>query len=465
MQQVIEGFVPDRSITFVSVEKFEGDGSGLGHSLLCGRKELDCPFIFVSNDTLTASSEELLDPTVVGNWAGYYSKQPSDGYQIENYRTLNISNGRVTDINPKGTVCKEIYIGLAGVKDYKEFWELMEHSPAISVGEAYALNGLANIKAVEFKSWYDCGSLHQLERAKAQYVDNDHNILEKENEAIWFHENRVIKFSVDEKFISERVERTKNLPKSVLPKITKVKKNIYCYEKVEGSVFSKNVTATSIKSLLDFAEDKLWSKTDPPSEEAIRKACFEFYREKTFERVNAYLQKFERVDSIQEVNGSIVPAAMDLLHQTPWGDLCDSPHVSLFHGDFHNENILIAENGDFVFLDWRQNFGVGNYNYGDAYYDLAKFLHGLIVSHSVVAEGQFFVDKRSDKSIHLDILRPNSLVEGEEVFRRWLTKNGYNVQKVEVLCALVFLNIAVLHEAPYSEFLFLLGKYRLSQTI
>ena len=49
VQQVIEGFFPDRSITFVSVEKFEGDGSGLGHSLLCGRKELDCPFIFVSN--------------------------------------------------------------------------------------------------------------------------------------------------------------------------------------------------------------------------------------------------------------------------------------------------------------------------------------------------------------------------------------------------------------------------------
>ena len=37
---------PNRNITFVDVDKFEGEGSGLGYSIMKCEEHLQCPFIF-----------------------------------------------------------------------------------------------------------------------------------------------------------------------------------------------------------------------------------------------------------------------------------------------------------------------------------------------------------------------------------------------------------------------------------
>ena len=50
-----------------------------------------------------------------------------------------------------------------------------------------------------------------------------------------------------------------------------------------------------------------------------------------------------------------------------------------FHGDLHFENIIFSKN-KFVLLDWRQDFNE-NLKVGDLYYELAKIMHGIIVSH------------------------------------------------------------------------------------
>ena len=44
-------------------------------------------------------------------------------------------------------------------------------------------------------------------------------------------------------------------------------------------------------------------------------------------------------------------------------------------------------------LDWRQNFGTKNYEFGDVYYDLSKLNHGFLVSHELVAEGKYSVNE------------------------------------------------------------------------
>ena len=43
-----------------------------------------------------------------------------------------------------------------------------------------------------------------------------------------------------------------------------------------------------------------------------------------------------------------------------------------------------------------------------------------------------------------------------KAFLKWLVNNGY--VKVRTITALIFLNICGLHEYPYSEFLFFLGR-------
>ena len=38
LEEVLRAFYPERNLTFVTVDKFEGDGSGLGYTLLCAEK-------------------------------------------------------------------------------------------------------------------------------------------------------------------------------------------------------------------------------------------------------------------------------------------------------------------------------------------------------------------------------------------------------------------------------------------
>ena len=126
------------------------------------------------------------------------------------------------------------------------------------------------------------------------------------------------------------------------------------------------------------------------------------------------------------------------------------------HGDLHFENILVAETGDFYLLDWRQNFG-GITEYGDVYYDLAKLLHGMIVSHELINKNHYEINQM-DNVITYDLYRKHCLVENEKQFYEFLHRNNFDIYKVRLLTALIFLNIAPLHHYPYSKMLFYLGK-------
>ena len=56
-------------------------------------------------------------------------------------------------------------------------------------------------------------------------------------------------------------------------------------------------------------------------------------------------------------------------------------------------------------------------------------------------------------------------VEFQKYFFNWITKEGFDLHKVELLTALIFLNIACLHHNPYDHLLFYLGKSSLYKLI
>ena len=58
-----------------------------------------------------------------------------------------------------------------------------------------------------------------------------------------------------------------------------------------------------------------------------------------------------------------------------------------------------------------------------------------------------------------------SNVQAVEVFYNWCKENHYNIDKIKLITALIYLNISSLHHYPYSDLLFLLGKYMLTQTL
>ena len=461
VQEFLELAYPDRHFDYAHVDPFEGEGSGLGLSLLACKQHLLEPFVFISCDTLV----DGFIPPPDKNWMGYAEVQ-----DLDPYRTLEVAHDQVIEICEKG-VGKfpgyKPYIGLAGIADHEAFWMAMESGgpKAIQMGEAHGLRALLP-KGIEAKSfvWHDTGNIDALNRAREFYREpNEPNILEKANEAIWFVGNHVIKFSNDKKFIANRVERAKEL-EGFVPNITGRGVNMYRYTKVDGKVFSDIVNLPLFKLLLEHSK-QFWQFKNFNEKERVtfKQTCMRFYRDKTFERVELFYKNFSRQDSMKPINGLDMPLLKELLDAVDWDWLSDGL-AGRFHGDFHFENILWSPvREQFTFLDWRQDFG-NNLSVGDVYYDMAKLLHGLIISHEIISNG-FYGIEESNHEIKYDFHRKQILVDCEKYFMGWAKSNNYDVKKLKVLTALIFLNIAALHHYPYSFLLFSLGKKSLLDVI
>jgi len=461
VRDFLEMTYPDRIFFFADVDLFKGKGAGLGLSLLSCEQYLQQPFVFLSCDTLV--KEKIPEPSF--NWMGFAQRN-----DLSQYRTLNIVNGNVTEICEKGVLKDNLqaYIGVAGIYDHRQFWQAMHAggSAAINQGESYGIKAILEISTIyahEF-TWFDTGNLEAIRVARKEYSQpNEPNILEKENEAIWFIGDDVIKYSDDVNFISNRVKRAKELH-GFIPSVYAHRPNMYCYKKIEGDVLSEVVTPPIFEDFLAKCKDFWIEKKLTASElKKFQLNCLAFYKDKTFERVQLFYKNFNQKDNAQIINGEQMPQLKDLLKKIDWNWM-SMGLAGRFHGDFHFENILWSkEIQKFTFLDWRDSFA-GHLSVGDIYYDLAKLMHGLIVNHGIVANNQFSASWK-DSEIKFDLHRKYSLVECEKKFNTWLQENNYELKKVRVLTALIYLNIAALHHYPYSLLLYGLGKKILKQEV
>lgn len=452
---------PGRVFRFSEVSPFEGPGSGLGLSILACKEHLRQPFVFVSCDTLVRG--EIPPPD--RNWAGW-----ADADDIAHYRTLEVKDGAVAGISEKGEgspVSHRAYIGLSGIKDHEAFWRAMEDGgpAAVAAGEAWGLRALLplGIEARRF-DWHDTGTPQGLKESRLAYAEpGAPNILEKPDEAIWFVGGNVIKFSNDEKFISSRVARSREL-KGYVPEVTGSTAHMYRYPRAEGTVLSECATLPLFRDLLahssGFWEIRGLSKA---GRDAFENACMVFYKDKTLQRVELFYKNFSRADGTEPINGKPMPRLTDLLTAVDWNWLANGL-PGRFHGDFHFENILWSKTDRrFTFLDWRQDFG-GSLNIGDVYYDLAKLLHGLIICHELIVRDHYSV-QWSDGEIRFSFERKPVLEACENLYYGWLKDNGHDAAKVRVLTALIYLNIAALHHHPYGLLLYALGKSMLNDEL
>lgn len=452
----------DKKIKVVDVFPYEGEGSGLGYTISCCKEYLQKPFVFCSCDTLVA--EEI--PDLSSNWMGW-----DDRDNKQQYRTITVQDAKVSSINEKSGNAPDSskpYIGLCGIKDYELFWKGMEDNQedALLQGESVGLRAIlekSDIDAHKF-TWFDTGVTVELDATRRRYhTDGGPNILPKPDEAIWLLDDKVIKFSNNEEFIKDRVERSKLL-KGFVPSVTGFTKHMYSYDYVQGDVMSKCVSLPVFKQLLNSSKI-FWKKADLNQEESKKfyDDCMSFYKDKTYKRVKQFFDTFKKEDHATVINHVWYSPVSDMLRQVDWDYLADGL-PGRFHGDFHFENILYNEaSGDFEFLDWRQNFG-GSLSIGDIYYDLGKLLHGLIMCHELVAKDEYEIKWEGDE-ITYDFNRKQILVECENYYYKWLAENGYDVNKVKTMTAIIYLNIAALHHYPYSLVLMALGKEMLQKCL
>jgi len=445
---------PNRIIKFVKIKNFIGKDSGLGLTMLCSKKFLQSPFIFFSCDSFI---ENKLIPKPDMNWMGY-----SKNCNTKLYRTIIFKQGVVKNILEKKTKFKNAknYIGVCGIKNYKEFWNSMKNSKkTIKEGEVFGMKKILKTQKIFSKNfnWHDCGSLKSLKNIEKKFKNNSLNILPKETESIWFVNNKVVKFSNDRDFIKKRVKRQKILS-NYTPKIIDSKENFYTYKIIQGKIFSKIKNKKNFNSLMNYLKN-FWKFKKLKKNDLLKfnKLCLKFYKEKTYERIKLFNKKLKIKDDYNIINNQRVPHLKTIFNRIDWKNLSKGVPVN-FHGDLHFENILVTDKDRFTLLDWRQDFS-GNLLYGDIYYDLAKLMHGMIISHNIITNNDFKIklnnrNKNILYSFHHELINKEILKD----FEKWIKFNGYDLKKVKILTGLIFLNIAPLHHYPYSLFLYYLGK-------
>lgn len=454
LREYLNTFYPERHINYVQVEPYEGPGSSLSHTINSCYEYLQSPFVFCSCDTLVIENFAEF----CGNWVGV---SPSE--DCSQYRTIATKGTLAAAINEKGELTSQLaYIGLAGIDDYYLFWKGMRLSYPRTEGEVLGIQYLLhNRKDVYIKqfTWYDTGNLDSYSKANTYFLpDNPPNILDKEDEAIWFIDDSVVKFSTDINFIRGRISRSKFLQPFV-PTIIAESDHFYSYQKVEGVVLSECINKPIFLSFLDVCTE-FWSSAIHPQKESIFiDTCYDFYVNKTKQRVRQYLNRFNLEDKPETINGIPVPSFDEIFSCVDTTFLCQGIPARM-HGDFHFENVLVEnKTNKLIFIDWRQSFGQLT-EYGDVYYDLAKLMHGLIISHKVIHKDLYSFSRR-DGCIMYDFYVPSSLLDCQKLFIDYLRNSGYSVQKVQMLTALVFLNISPLHHEPYCHMLYALGKQML----
>lgn len=448
---------PDKVFEYVTVTNYNGEGSSLLFSLFHAKNYLQEPFIFHASDTI------ILDniPAPIYNWnAGY--KGPGSS----SYASFDVLGDTVKIMYDKGNLNPDyLHVGLLGIYDYKPFWDLVEQTLVeknygFTLGDVDVLKKMVNthtFKLFRTREWYDIGNVDKMNEAKANLDNGKIHVLDKLGESIFHVNNSIIKFFYDKTICSNRAKRTEYL-KNVVPAVIDTKPNFYKYKYVEGKLFSNIVNRKSFPLLLDWAEKNLWLKTDDISPEKFKEVCYYFYYKKTIARLADFHESRALKDDECIVNDEKIPQISQMLKSIDMDYLC-SGEPTLFHGDFILDNILYQGNGTFKLIDWRQDFG-GELIAGDKYYDLGKLAHNLVVNHELVDQNFFTVTKQ-DENISLNIHRLQTLVDSEKVLFDLLAERGYDVKKVKILRAIIWLNMSPLHHHPFDLFLYYYGKYSL----
>lgn len=441
---------PKHHFIFVEVDKYEGEGSSLGYSMLKAKDYLQKPFIFHCCDTITSSKiSAKLNTNIL------YASKNED---YNSYSSINVDGEKVVQLNMKGYKHNDyIYTGLAYFHDYQNFWnnlqKLYDENPAnMSLSDVHSIHTMIN-QGTEFEysvldEYYDTGNLSSYTQTLGHFKQS-YSVLEKENENLCFLDDRVIKYINNSETNKKRVQRAQFI--KGIPIIYCYTDNYLSMELVQGTVASEVKEYGIIGKLLDWAQENLW--TNEKRNDSHLNACINFYEKKTYDRLS-------KIPFIEKtiINGLNIGTINDLLKRVDFNNLA-TDRFTHFHGDFILDNIIYKDDGTFVLLDWRETFDT-EIEHGDMYYDLAKLHHNIIFNHKNITSGLYTIECKED-NVSVDLKCNYFLIKQLEDYNRFILKHNYNMEKIRILTALIWLNMAPLYEGALREFLFYFGKLHL----
>ncbi len=282
-------------------------------------------------------------------------------------------------------------------------------------------------------------------------------------------EDLFIKLSSDKDFIEGRINRAKNL-EGLCPPLLYEGKNLYSYKWIKGRTLYNCDDPRVWEDFLCFAKKYMW-KPAPRNVDNIlftvqyfQNLCSKFYKNKTLERLRLFLSnRDESYKNAHVINGTPCPPIEELIDNLDMDKLYQGLPTKVFHGDLQFDNIIYGNDKKFYLIDWRHDFAGGDI--GDVYYDLAKMYGGILMSYSSMKDRDR-VDpwscSCSGTEASFEHARSPSLEKFEKFYENWVVSNDFSFDKVKTLAALIFLNMAPLHEKEFGDLCFFKSKLMLS---
>lgn len=435
---------PNHKFTFVDIENFDAPNSGPGSTALKCKKFLQRPFYFTTADCIIDSPIPHLD----GNWLGVYPTSYPEKYStVQTDSQDNIT--KFTNKDTKGY--DKAFIGLASIWDYTTFWTQLENNSeqgeivsAFLTPEVYP-----TFKTKQLK-WLDTGNLDDLNKTKLYFNDNPLSLY-KETDEITYKENKFIKFNPSTSFISNKASRASAL-KNLIPSGFNAGTNFISYDWEPGDTVYNYDSLKIYNKFLEF-----FGKVVESSQiyNASTKVFDKFYTEKTLNRKQKFLDKFGNKYLEQEftINGTTYPSLAEVFSKINVKEFYQNPLYTKFHGDLQFDNILYnEETGKFTYIDWRESFGE-NTKGGDIYYDLAKLYGGCIIPYNIMKQEDSIKFSEGDTIINYSYTNLKSLSKFKSIYENWIVSNGYDLNKIKTLTALIFLNMSPLHDEKFGKML------------
>ncbi len=443
---------PNKNIKYIEVDRFEGEGTGPGYTLNFCKALLSRPFYFISCDTII---KDFVFPSETHSWMGCV---PVGANPQAYSHVLTNSDGAVVEIVDKEIppLGAQTFSGFAFIKDPEVFFKgLASNSNVKSFEVKSGFRELAINESVLSKTvrWTDVGTEELYQDILNSESPYD---FSKINEFIYFEGQRVIKFFSDEKITSARVKKA-GMATKAFPLIDIQSGQFYSYKMIPGVTLYKDLNPKNYNAVLEFLVQDFWKAKEITAFQ-FEKDCEKFYRNKTLERVNLFLQKKPSFDSVSSVNGVNIKEIESYLKKIDWSAVYRNSKAYYFHGDLQPDNIIICADGDskIKLIDWRQDFA-GQVEYGDIQYDFAKMLGGLLLDYTAIKQNKFSVRIENNLAV-IDVPSVESKETYIEMLKSTAAGFGLNWQGIETMVALIFLNMSPLHTPPFDEMLFLYAK-------
>ena len=185
---------PNHNFSFITIDKYQGNGSSLGYSLLQAKNFLQKPFIFHCCDAIVVDKiifEENKNTLFI-------SKHDTS----EHYTNVKVDNNTITEINDKKhSDFDYVYTGICFIYDFMQFWMNLDCLYNSNIYNS-SLNDVDSIRLMInkdncifnyniLKNWYDSGNIESYKKLKQVFKCN-YTIIDKYNESLCFFDDIVI---------------------------------------------------------------------------------------------------------------------------------------------------------------------------------------------------------------------------------------------------------------------------------